>query len=463
MLTSSTERARLEALADGAMMQLDLIETDGVLAAGPRLLDPGRAAPCGGIAFLQYTSGSTGVPKGVMVTHHNLAHHARLVDRVALGNERGPIFSWLPLYHDLGLIGCVIQSAIWGEPFMFMAPASFLQRPLSWLQIISDHSILRSGGPNFAYDLCVQAYERRPMSGLDLSSWRFAFSGAEPIRPATFRRFVECFEAHGFDPGAFTPGYGLAEATLHVTGSRRTDGAADLALDPEALERGIVTPSDSEKARSFMSCGRIPVGIHLEIVDPATLAKVDEGCVGEIWIAGETVTQGYWDNPSLTRETFGVRLEGSEASFLRSGDLGFLRDGHLFVVGRMKDVIIIEGRNLYPGDIEERAQEVAGRLRRDHIVAFGVHSDTESLAIVGEVTREAQRDDDLRAELGDIARAIITLIGIAPRFIGVVRPGRLPKTSSGKLKRKETQRMFLSNELEYLETWPGPGREEHHG
>lgn len=450
-LTSSVERARIEALLGDHPTLLEMIEVDRLDGYSRTVNVPSCTDDA--IAFLQYTSGSTGRPKGVMVSHKNLAHHAQIIDREALGDERGPIFSWLPLYHDLGLIGCLIQSAIWGDPFLFMAPASFLQRPLSWLQFISAHSALRSGGPNFAYDLCVQAFERRPVEGLDLTSWRVAFCGAEPIRPATFRRFAQCFEPHGFDPGAFMPGYGLAEATLYVSGSRREIASAEVTLDHADLEQGIVTPTDSESGRSFMSCGKTARELSVEIVDPELGDRVGPGKVGEIWVRGHTVTGGYWKNPELSDESFAARINGSATPFLRTGDLGFIKDDHLYVVGRAKDLIIIDGRNFHPCDIEERAQEASRWLRRDHVIAFALQGEQESLGIVGEVTRALQNDSQLHAELGSLARAIINATGTVPSVIGVVRPGKLPKTSSGKLKRREAQRMFFANEFEFLAKW----------
>jgi len=450
-LTSSIERARIDRMTGEHQSPLEMIEVDR-LGVADRII---AVSPCSGeaLAFLQYTSGSTGRPKGVKVTHKNLAQHARIIDREALGDVRGPIFSWLPLYHDLGLIGCLIQSAIWGDPFMFMAPASFLQRPLSWLQFISAHSVLRSGGPNFAYDLCVQAFERRPVDDLDLTSWQVAFCGAEPIRSSTFRRFAECFEPYGFNPGAFMPGYGLAEATLYVSGSRRQVAAADVTLDHTDLEQGIVTPTDQKSGRSFMSCGKIALELCVEIVDPELRTPAGPGRIGEIWVRGETVAAGYWKNRQQSDECFAARIEGSEVRFLRTGDLGFIKDHHLYVVGRAKDLIIIDGKNFHPGDIEDRVQQTCSRLRRDHVVAFALQREQESLGIVGEVAREFQNDSQMRTELGDLARAIINATGTVPGFIGIVRPGKLPKTSSGKLKRRETQRMFIANEFEFLETW----------
>ena len=305
-------------------------------------------------AFLQYTSGSTTDPKGVVVTHGNLAHNEAMI-KEAMGHDAQSVFvSWLPLFHDMGLIGNMLQPIYIGAPCIFMAPGDFLQKPVRWLQAISRYHAHTSGAPNFAYDLCVAKVTAEQRAGLDLSAWRIAYNGSEPVRSTTLERFAETFAPCGFRPEAFYPCYGLAETTLFVSGGEKHCKANTCTLQAGALECNRVTPASTEmrETRTLVSCGRSRQQQRIIIVDPKTLIPCTEDRVGEIWIAGPNVAAGYWNRPEETRKTFGAKLmEGGDSPFFRTGDLGFIRDGELFVTGRLKDLLIIRGRNHYPQDI----------------------------------------------------------------------------------------------------------------
>ncbi|HVR98103.1 MAG TPA: fatty acyl-AMP ligase, partial [Thermoanaerobaculia bacterium] len=337
------------------------------------------AAPAGdAVAFLQYTSGSTSTPKGVMVTHDNLLHNQVLI-RDACGHSEQSVFvSWLPPYHDLGLIGNLLQSTFVGGSCVLMAPTAFLQRPARWLEAVSRYGATTSGGPNFAWDLCVRKVSPEQRRDLDLSRWEVAFNGAEPVRAETLAAFSATFAGCGFRPGAFYPCYGLAEATLMVSGGRPGE------------ERAV--------RRQRVSCGPALAGQELAIVDPATGERRGAGEVGEIWLAGPSVVAGYWRRPEETAAAFGARLKDGSGPFLRTGDLGFLEDGELFIAGRLKDLIILRGRNHYPQDIEATAMASHPELGGGLAAAFPVERDGEErLVVVLEIGRRSTLDVETAA------------------------------------------------------------------
>lgn len=395
------------------------------------------------IAFLQYTSGSTGEPKGVVLTHANLLHNSALISRNFEITAASAVMSWLPPYHDMGLIGGILQPLYAGIACHLMAPALFLQRPLRWLQAVSRLGATHSGGPDFAYDLCARRITAEQRKGLDLSRWRVAFSGAEPVRAATLERFTEAFADCGFRREAFLPCYGLAEATLLVTGR---PGPRELRVQPRALEQSRLQPADDAGSQALVACGELADAPGVRIVDPQTHQPCAEGEVGEIWLSSASVAQGYWRRPELSTEVFGARLADGQGPWLRTGDLGAACDGRLYVTGRIKDLIILRGRNLYPTDIESAVQDSSPVLRRGFGVAFGVEaSGEERLVVLQEL--EFRQKPDPEATRQAIVQAVAVAFEAVPHDVRLLKPGSLPVTSSGKLRRREARARYLAGEF----------------
>ncbi|HEV3040683.1 MAG TPA: amino acid adenylation domain-containing protein, partial [Candidatus Angelobacter sp.] len=412
------------------------------------------------IAFLQYTSGSTGTPKGVAVSHSNLLENEALIQETFRQNERSVIVGWLPLYHDMGLIGNMLQPIFVGGRCILMPPMAFLQQPFRWLNAITRYRATTSGGPNFAYDLCVSKITDEEEAQLDLSSWQVAFNGAEPVRSATLKRFAARFSRVGFNPRAFTPCYGLAEATLLVSG-RATDGALrTLELDASALARNRVRHALPEDATSIsaVSCGAPAHSNAVLIVDPESLLPRPVDHIGEIWVSGPSVAQGYWNLPTETEQAFRARIPASsDGPFLRTGDLGFLHDGELFVTGRLKDLIIIRGRNYYPQDIEETMGAAHPALRAGAGAAFAIEQDgEEQLVVVQEAGTRSE--DELAKAIQLIARNVAEVHELTAHAIVLVRAGTIPKTSSGKLQRHACKTDFLNQNLYVLKEWRDAAR-----
>jgi len=408
------------------------------------------------LAFLQYTSGSTSDPKGVMVSHGNLLANSEMI-RLVYGNTGATTYvSWVPLYHDMGLILNVLQTLYVGSLCVLMAPVSFMQRPLTWLRAISDYRAEFATAPNFAFDLCVNRFRPDQMAGIDLSGWKVALNGAEPVRAETMEHFIATFAPYGFDPTACSPAYGLAEATLLASGGGRGRGLVRRRVSREALRRHrAAAPSSEEDAPLLAGCGKTLVGERLTIVDPDTRCRLPTGDVGEIWISGPNVAQGYWQNAKATTATFWARIKGeAEERWLRTGDLGFLDDmGELFITGRIKDVIIIRGINHYPQDLEDTVQASHPALRRHGGAAFSildVHGE-ERLVVVQEVERTQMRRVSIDDIEGAIREAVATEHELAIQEIMLIRPGHLPKTTSGKIQRGLARRLFLDRRLAELE------------
>ena len=404
------------------------------------------------LAMLQYTSGSTSRPKGVMVSHANLMANIRAIHQ-AFGVQPGDssVF-WLPMYHDMGLVGGVLVPVFTGATNVSLSPATFLQSPITWLAAISKYRATISGGPNFAYDLCIRKITDEQRATLDLSSWALAFVGAEPIEPGTLERFAAAFAPCGFKPGAFYPCYGLAEATLIVSGSKRDSGATVGTFHGPALTRNRVkpVPNDAPQARRLVACGS-PVGdLRVVIVDPHNRAEAASGRVGEIWVAGTSVGQGYWHKPGQTRRSFDARLSDTGAGpFLRTGDLGFMREGQLYVTGRLDDLIIIRGLNRYPQDIEATARGSHPLLESGYGAAFVADDHGgQRLVLVQEAVRNGEKD--LTPVLDAIHRAVLDDQGLALDAIVLVRSGTIPRTSSGKIQRHACRTAFLAGELKAL-------------
>jgi acyl-CoA synthetase (AMP-forming)/AMP-acid ligase II/acyl carrier protein len=408
------------------------------------------------IAFLQYTSGSTSSPKGVILSHENLLCNAAMIQQ-AFGNrpDSSAVF-WLPLYHDMGLIGGVVQPIYCGGSCTLLAPAAFLQRPALWLETISRKGATVSGGPDFAYDLCVRKITAAEREGLDLSRWQVAFTGAERIRAETIERFVQAFAPCGFRREAFFPCYGLAEATLMVSGGPRQTAPSIIHVRSEALARHRVeeTSAGDPARRTLVGCGQSMLGQRIAIVDPQTCLACKEEEVGEIWVQGPSVAGGYYQRPEASRVAFGGRLaETADGQFLRTGDLGFLRGGQLFVTGRMKDVIIIRGRNYYPEDIERSVEGAHGAFRAGYCAAFSIDvEDRDRLVVVQEI-EPRRRDLDTDAAVRAIRRAIAADHELEVHAVVLGKAGEIPKTSSGKTRRSACRERYLTGELQVVAHW----------
>jgi acyl-CoA synthetase (AMP-forming)/AMP-acid ligase II len=408
------------------------------------------------LAFLQYTSGSTGTPKGVMVSHGNLVHNSTLIHQLFGHNPQSRGVIWLPAYHDMGLIGGLLQPIYGGFPSFLMSPVSFLQKPLRWLEAISRYRATTSGGPDSAYDLVYRQVTPEQLTSLDLSSWEVAFTGAEPIRAQTLDRFTQTFAAAGFRRQAFYPCYGMAETTLIVSGGVKAQPPVIQSVNGTALaENRVVTATGvKEDSRTIVGCGQSSPDQRIVIVDPQSLQPCPNGRVGEVWVAGASVTQGYWNRPVQTQEIFQAYLSTGEGPFLRTGDLGFLQEGELFITGRLKDLIILFGRNHYPQDIELSVEQCHASLRPGCGAAFSVEvGGQERLVVVQEVERTHLRKLDSHEVIGAIRRVIAQEHEIQVYAVLLLKTASLPKTSSGKVRRSTCREGFLAGTLDVIADW----------
>ena len=413
-------------------------------------LEPGLQAD--DIAFLQYTSGSTALPKGVQVSHGNLVANEVLIRR-GFGIDLNPddvIVSWLPLYHDMGLIGGLLQPIFSGVPCVLMSPAYFLGRPLRWLEAISEYGGTISGGPDFAYRLCSERVSESALERLDLSRWRVAYSGSEPIRLDTLERFAEKFAPCGFTPNSFFASYGLAEATLFVAGGTRGRGIPALRVDEQALAANRAEPGQGS---AIMSCGTSQPDHAVLIADPHTLAELADNHVGELWATGPSIAHGYWRNPEASARTF---VQHAGRTWLRTGDLGFIRDGEVYITGRLKDLLIVRGHNLYPQDIEQTIEREVEVVRKGRVAAFAVNDQgVEGIGIAAEISRSVQKILPPEALIKAIRQAVAEAYQEAPSVVVLLNPGALPKTSSGKVQRAACAIRHADGSLDSYAQFPG--------
>jgi len=418
-------RAAVEQFSYATVLTVDTVKCDN--ASAWREYFPTE----GDIAFLQYTSGSTSTPKGVMVSHGSLMTNARVFEEGMSINEKDIFVSWLPLYHDMGLIGGLLQPIHRGIPVVLMTPRFFIERPVRWLKVISRHRATVSGAPNFAFQLCTDRVSDAQLQELDLSSWHVAFSGAEPVRRETMRAFIERFAPAGFSPGTIYPCYGLAEATLFVTGGTRGDGMEAHCFSNRMLAQGRA--GVAEPGTSLVACGVPASGHAVRVVDPETYVQLPDGTIGEIWTDGASLACGYWRRPEETAETF-VSHEGGR--WLRTGDLGFIHDGQLYIAGRRKDLIIIRGQNVYPQDLEQVVEDEVEAARKGRVAAFSVETENgEGIGIAVEISRGMQKLIAVEILVQALSEAVSGSCHEPLSVVVLLNPGGLPKTSSGKLQR----------------------------
>jgi acyl-CoA synthetase (AMP-forming)/AMP-acid ligase II len=464
---AADSRAKWILSAPGAIDEVvGAISADPVLG-GLSLLEPaqgGSAAPMSGslparldpqgLALVQYTSGSTGLPRGVAVTHANLVENHRQMQASFDHDQSTVIVSWLPMFHDMGL-GALLMTVWSGAHCVLMSPGAFIQSPRRWLAAISRYRGTTSLAPDFAYDLCARRIGPAERVGLDLSPWRAAVNGSEPVRASTMDRFVQTFGPCGFRRTAFQPGYGLAEATLFVASGHPSEPPVVRHFSLDALARGQAEPMTASLpgGRALVSCGRAWNGTSVIIVGPGTHAECRPGALGEIWVRGESVTSGYWAEGGC-EETFRARTADGRGPFLRTGDLGFIDDGHLYVTGRIKDLVFLHGRAYAPHDLEECASAAHPALAAHASAAFSVESDQGGrLVIVQELVRGATRGLDATEVIQAIRNTVFEELGLRPGAVALLMPLALPRTSSGKIRRRACRQAFLEGSLPARCAW----------
>jgi acyl-CoA synthetase (AMP-forming)/AMP-acid ligase II/alkylation response protein AidB-like acyl-CoA dehydrogenase len=409
------------------------------------------------IAYLQYTSGSTGSPRGVVVTHENLVYHLAQIKEALEYDESSVSVCWTPHFHDYALVEGYLLPLFNGTPAYFMAPFAFLKRPASWLEAIGRYSATHSHSPSFGYRYCVRRVTTEQQTRLDLSSWRSAGCGAEPIHPSIPQEFYSTFSSCGLRRQTLLPAYGLAEATLMVTMTPMSEGASVGRFAPAALAQGkaILLTDGEDATQAVVSCGTVVPGTEVAIVDAASRRRLGTQQIGEIWVRSAGVAQGYWGRPQETEETFHASIVGETGlSFLRTGDMGFLHDGRLYVTSRMKDLIIVHGGNYHPQDIEWAVQRAHPALRQDHGAAFSIQKDCEErLCVVQEIERRQYSDEEFEQIFSSVLQAVHDDCGVVPHAVVLIKWASLPKTSSGKVQRARARQDYLSGSLKVIRSW----------
>ena len=456
-LTTSFTLAKIEKKwsEEPDLAPLNLVATDTIEASSQEFVPP-LITP-DSLAFLQYTSGSTGTPKGVMVTHGNIIHNQQIIQTVGDVSERSIGVSWLPLFHDMGLINHVLLPIYVGFLSILMPPVAFLQKPIRWLKVISKYRATTSGAPNFAYDLCVKKIPPEQLANLDLSSWNSAYNGAEPLRSETLEEFSKKFASTGFNREAFYPCYGLAEHTLFVTGEKQYQLPVIEGVKATDLEQNLVVETEifSPESRVFVGCGHPSIDTTVIVVNPESLTRCSPEQVGEIWVSSLSVAAGYWNRPEATKETFqAYESDTGNGPFLRTGDLGFLQNGELFVTGRLKDVIIIRGRNHYPQDIELTVEKSHSALRSHCSAAFSIEiKGEERLVLACEVERTYLRNLNTQEVVKILRKAVSEEYDLQLYAVVFLKTGSIPKTSSGKIQRHGCRTGFINGNLDVVGEW----------
>lgn len=464
-LTTGQTLAALEERADvvSKIEGLQFVATDAENGFDADSWRPHSIEP-GTLAFLQYTSGSTGLPKGVMVSHGNIVANVDVLRSAAAGvlsSDELIVASWLPLFHDMGLIGTLMWPLMVGGTLVSMEPAAFIQKPVRWLNSISKYRATVSPAPNSGYDLCIRKVTAEQKESLDLSCWRIAYNGSEPLRHETVEGFASAFQACGFRPETMYPCYGLAEATLFVTGGDPGRRPVHASFDSLALERReVLAPRSDETAAFKVGCGRTWNGHTVRIVDPETRRACQKDQVGEIWLSGPSVGQGYWNRPEMSEAIFRARVEGEGGgeAFLRTGDLGFLQGDALFVAGRIKDLIIISGLNHYPQDIEQTLEQADDAIAPNACAAFSVEVGGEERPVaVCEIRREHLRRLDVDRLAARVRQAVAEEHELELHAVLFLKPFGMPRTSSGKIQRHVCRAAYMAGEgLDLVAEWRAP-------
>ncbi len=454
-LTNNHVRQQIEGDANWVEWEsISVIATDALPHDHSAQWKPPQVLP-EDLAVLQYTSGSTGQPKGVMLSHANLVRNTELIMSAFQTTPNSVGVSWLPTYHDMGLIGGVLESVFIGCTMVMMSPMAFLQKPIRWLRTISRYGATTSGGPNFAYQLCVDKITDEELEGVDLSSWQTAFNGAEPVRALTLKQFSERFAKHGFRSSAFLPCYGMAETTLIVTGGPQSEPPVIRSFDALALDQQLVKPceDDDAHAREMVSSGQVLPGEQLLIVDPQTRLPLAEDRIGEIWIISPSVGQGYWEREQVSQETFEAHTADGDGPYLRSGDLGFIYEDQLYVAGRLKDMIIVRGVNRYPQDIEQTAEQAHEIMQSGQVAAFAVNADDRERLIITAEVQKRREQTDWDEVIKAVRREVSGQHELQPDAVILVRFGTLPRTSSGKIQRHACRDQFNIGSLKIVAQW----------
>ncbi|MEV4176361.1 fatty acyl-AMP ligase [Nonomuraea sp. NPDC049709] len=450
------EREGLDAVQewahDARLETMACLAVDGALPPAGQWADPGTINAAT-LVFLQYTSGSTGDPKGVMVDHGNIREHTELFRRLTGASSRTRFGGWLPTFHDFGLIGLLLFPLCLGATTVLMSPLAFVKRPYAWLRLLDRHRVNFTGGPNFAFDLCVRGVTEAQVSGLDLSSVTHVLNGSEPIRAATQHAFIERFRSHGLDPAAMLPAYGLAEATLAVTCTDPGRGMVTADVDAIQLALGRFVPARpvvgaEEHTRLLISSGL--ARDEVVVVDPVKGEILPDGRIGEIWVRGPQVARGYWNRPDATRAVFGATSDRGRGGYLRTGDLGTIHEGQFYVTGRIKELLIVHGQNLYPQDLEATVRAAHPALARGVGAVFTVPTPDEEIVIVQECRAHVLVDMTPSGLTAEIRGAIRRDFGVAVGGVVLVRPSQVRRTTSGKIQRGLTRDLFTKDQLTAL-------------
>jgi acyl-CoA synthetase (AMP-forming)/AMP-acid ligase II len=409
------------------------------------------------VAYYQHTSGSTGAPKAVQVSHSNVLQNCEAIQDGFSHSPDTIMLSWLPIYHDMGLVGGVMQPIYYGGSCYLMSPVELVTSPIDWLKAITKFKATTSGGPNFAYDLLCHKVSPEEMEKLDLSSWNVAFSGAETVRAETMELFAQTFSNYGFKYRSFYPCYGMAEATLFVTGGLRGGDPIVKYVDRLALEQNEVVEIErgAKNSKAIVGCGRAWSDTEIRIVNPDTQIECEPGKIGEVWVKSSGVSRGYRNQPEANEATFNGRIQPDGLGpYLRTGDMGFMDDLELFITGRIKEIMIIWGRNQYPQQIEATVQASHPALRLNAGAAFSLEIDgEEKLVVVQEVERTSRKDFNFEEIVGSVRMAIGEEYLIEIYGFILIKTASIPKTTSGKIQRTKCKQMYLNGELEIIAEW----------